>query len=86
MELVAWSGAFLLSFCSVPELYKAYKTKKCSLTWSFLMMWLVGEIFTLIPILSRDLGLFLVFNYTLNIAIISALCYYKLRGGKNEKI
>ena len=83
MDFVAWSGSLLLSFCSIPELIKAVKTKSCTLTWSFLLMWLFGEIFILIPVLDKALGAFLVFNYSLNIVIISILCVYKYRTKEN---
>ena len=79
METLGWLGGVLLATCSLPELYKAVKTKSCTLTWSFLLMWLFGEIFILIPVLDKALGAFLVFNYSLNIVIISILCVYKYR-------
>jgi hypothetical protein len=84
MELLGWLGSGLLAFCGVPELLNTLRTKKCSLSWGFLLMWLFGEIFILIPVLSQNLGLFLVFNYSLNIIIISILCYYKVQ--TNEKV
>lgn len=80
MELLAWVGCILLATCALPELVRTLRTKKCSLTWGFLLMWLFGEIFTLLPVLSRNLGAFLVFNYSLNVVIIFILCYYKVKG------
>jgi uncharacterized protein with PQ loop repeat len=83
MEFLGWLGAFLLAFCAVPELYSTLRTKKCGLTWGFLNMWLFGEIFTLVPVVSKQLGTFLIFNYSLNIVIILILCYYKIRSKRN---
>lgn len=79
IDVMVWGGSILLSTCSIPELIKSVRTKSCTLTWSFLLMWLFGEIFILIPVLDKALGAFLVFNYSLNIVIISILCVYKYR-------
>lgn len=79
METLGWCGAFLLAFCAVPELIRSTRTKQCSLSWAFLLMWLFGEIFTIIPVIGNSLGAFLIFNYSLNISIILILCFYKWR-------
>ena len=81
MIILAWIGSILLGFCSVPELYSSYKAKSCKLSWGFLLMWFFGELAVLVPVVSHSLGLFLVFNYGLNILIIGALIYYKQKTG-----
>ena len=42
-------------------------------------MWFFGEICVFVPVVAKELGLFLVFNYGLNLLIISVLLYYKVR-------
>jgi uncharacterized protein with PQ loop repeat len=79
MELLGWGGALCLAFCGVPELIKTVKTKKCSIGWGFLILWGLGEVFTLVPVIGNNLGAYLTFNYTLNILIILILIYYKVK-------
>jgi hypothetical protein len=81
VETLAWCGSILLAGCGLPELLRTLKTRQCSLTWGFLGMWGIGEVCTIVPVLSRNLGAFLVFNYSLNIVIIAVLCYYKYKSG-----
>lgn len=83
MNEIAWVGSILLGCCSLPELYATYKSKRCNLSWGFLLMWYFGELCVFAPVVAKNLGLFLVFNYGLNIIIISVLLYYKIIGGKN---
>lgn len=79
MNTLAWIGSILLGVCSVPELIKTLRTKTCTLSWGFLLLWFFGEVFVLVPVLARNLGSFLVFNYSLNTVIIGILIYYKVR-------
>ena len=75
-------GAFLLSCCGVPELYRSWKNKRCDVGWGFLNLWMAGEIMLLIYVIpQRDW--ILVFNYGLNVLICMGLVHYKI-GGKNE--
>lgn len=74
-----WLGSVLLSLCALPEAWKAYKTKDCTLTWLFLIMWGLGEVLTLIAIIGdAPLG-YLILNYGSNIVFISIMIYYKWR-------
>jgi len=79
MSFMGWLGATLLAFCGLPELVKAFRAKQCTLSWGFLSMWGLGEVFTIIPVVAGNLGNFLVMNYTVNLFIISVLIYYKLK-------
>jgi hypothetical protein len=78
MITIAWIGSILLATCAFPELLRTLKTRQCTLSWGFLLMWFFGEIFVFIPVVAKNLGLFLVFNYGLNILMISVLLYFKL--------
>lgn len=78
MNTLGWIGSILLGFCGLPELIATIRNKKCNLSWGFLSMWGLGEIFVLIPVISDGLAPFLIFNYVLNIVIISILIRYKV--------
>lgn len=72
-----WLGSVLLAFCGLPELFVTLKTKQCKLSWPFLLMWGLGEVFTLIAIVDQKMSAFLLLNYSLNMVIIFILIYFK---------
>ena len=82
MELLGWIGSGLLAFCAVPEAYLAWRRKGSSLTWTFLSIWWLGEVLILIPVLIDVKVGFLLFNYIINILLISIIMYYKYKGEK----
>jgi uncharacterized protein with PQ loop repeat len=82
MEYIGWIGSILLAFCGLPQAIESYKTKNSDgLTWGFLGMWGMGEIFTIIYILPKWHWP-LIFNYTANIIFISIILYYKIKPRK----
>jgi uncharacterized protein with PQ loop repeat len=82
MEYIGWIGSILLAFCGLPQAWESYKTKSSDgLTWGFLIMWGVGELFTIVYIIPKWHWP-LIFNYTANIIFISIITYYKVRGKK----
>lgn len=82
IEIIGWIGSLLLALCGVPQAIKAYKTGKfADGSWIFLLMWGVGEFFTLIFITCDELFAWpLVVNYSLNMAIVGFLCWIKIFG------
>jgi uncharacterized protein with PQ loop repeat len=79
METIGWIGSILLAFCGLPQAVESYKTKNSDgLTWGFLGMWGMGEIFTIIYILPKWHWP-LIFNYTANIIFISIILNYKIK-------
>jgi len=78
LELFGWVGSILLAFCGLPQAIESYKTKSSyGVTWGLILMWLLGEIFTLIYVFPKS-DLPLIFNYTANILFISVIGYYKI--------
>lgn len=79
MEYIGWIGSILLAFCGLPQAIESYKTKNSDgLTWGFLIMWGVGELFTIVYIIPKWHWP-LIFNYTANIIFISIILYYKIK-------
>jgi uncharacterized protein with PQ loop repeat len=79
MEYIGWIGSILLAFCGLPQAIESWKTKNSDgLTWGFLGMWGMGEIFTIIYIIPKWHWP-LIFNYTANIIFISIILYYKIK-------
>ena len=82
MDNLGWLGSILLAFCGLPQAIESYRTKNSDgLTWGFLIMWGVGEIFTVIYIIPKWHWP-LIFNYTANLIFISVILYYKIKPRK----
>lgn len=77
--MIGWIGAILLSLCGLPQAIHSYKTKSSNgVSLYFLLMWLFGEVFTLVYVFEKTDVLPLLVNYTLNIVFIMVILYYKL--------
>jgi uncharacterized protein with PQ loop repeat len=82
MEIIGWIGGILLAFCGLPQAIESYRTKSSAgLTWGFLIMWGVGELFTIVYVIPKWHWP-LIFNYTANIIFISIIVYYKIKPQK----
>jgi len=84
-NIIGWLGAFLFALCALPQVIKTWKSKKAGdLSKAFLLMWLFGEILTLIYIITDDILVEithfpLYVNYILNIIMVLYLIYAKIR-------
>ncbi len=78
MEIVGWIGSFLFAACGLPQAVTCWRTGHAQgLAWGFLLMWLLGEVLTLIYILPK-LDWPLIFNYSVNLAFLAVMLRYKL--------
>ena len=84
LEISGWIGSILLGVCALPEVWVAYKTKKCNLQLWSIILWLLGEIFFLIPICILAPKGWLILNGGVNIIITTFLVYYKFKGIRND--
>ena len=79
IDNIGWIGSILLAFCGLPQAIESYKTKSSEgLTWGFISMWFIGEIFTIIYVFPK-MDLPLLFNYSANILFLSVIIYYKIK-------
>lgn len=78
-EFIGWIGSMLFAFCGLPQAIHAFKHKHADgMTWSFIMMWLWGEIFTLLYISSKQDVLPLLTNYILNVIFLLVILWFKI--------
>lgn len=80
MEILGWIGSFMLAFCGLPEVIRTIREGECTLTWGFLLMWGIGEVCLLIPVIQQEMALFLLLNYGANTLFLVVLLWYKLKG------
>lgn len=79
MESIGWIGAIMLAFCGLPQAVECIRKGNANgLNWSFLLMWLGGELFTIAYVFPKS-DWPLIFNYSVNIVCISVIVWYKLK-------
>lgn len=77
LEILGWLGSTALAICGLPQAYQSWKEKKTvGISSSFLYLWLLGEILTLIYVIPKWHWP-LLFNYVGNLIFISIILYYK---------
>lgn len=78
MEIFSWTGSILLALCGLPLAIDAVKSKQVNISTMFLLMWGLGEVFTLVYVIYKQENA-LTFNYVSNIIFLSIVSYYKIR-------
>jgi uncharacterized protein with PQ loop repeat len=79
MEIVGWLGSILFAACGLPQAIECYRTGHArGLAWPFLIMWFLGEVFTLAYIIPNP-NWPLIFNYTINLVFLVVILRYKFR-------
>jgi len=77
--MIAWLGSILLAVCGVPELLRTISDGKCHIGWGMLLCWFFGEVLLAYHIIIKVKDRALLFNYSLNIAIITIMLFYKFK-------
>lgn len=74
----SWAGALLLALCGVPVVWRAFVRPESSrdLSWVFLGMWGLGELFMLAGLI-RIASWPVLVNYAGNVVLISIVCGIK---------
>jgi len=66
--MLGWIGSLLLAVCGLPQAVKSYREKNSDgISWGFITLWTLGEIFTLIYILNDAFAWPLVCNYEIRL-------------------
>lgn len=79
MEIFGWLSSLFFCICGIPQAYKCYKEGNAQgLSFTFILTWLLGEIFGLIYISQlRPYPWPLFFNYLISsISTLVILFYY----------
>ena len=79
MEIIGWIGSLMLSICGLPQAIDSYRKKSSKgITWGFILLWLIGEIFLIIYLFHKK-EYPLLFNCGLNTVLASIILFYKFR-------
>ena len=87
-ELFGWIGALSLAACCLPQGWKTFRTKQVrDLSFVFLFLWCMGDIFTFTYVLHDDITQYgkqffewripLLFNYFINGVVVLYLLWAK---------
>lgn len=83
MNFLGWLGSLCLAMCGLPAAIQCYKEKHANgLNYAFLILWTVGEICVLIPVVSMG-KIWLVVNYSTNLLFLLIIWYFKLKSKKS---
>ncbi len=78
METIGWIGSIMFAMCALPQAIKSVRDGHSDgLSWGFLMMWLIGEVFTLIYVAPKG-HIPLIANYAGNLVLLQIMIYYKI--------
>jgi MtN3 and saliva related transmembrane protein len=84
-EIFGWLAALCFSISGLPQAIKSYRDKHSDgISWAFLILWLLGEIFATLYVLPR-MDVPLLVNYFVNGIFIAIIIYYKTKGKRNEQ-
>jgi len=83
LDFLGWSGSLLLAFCGLPQAIESWRTKSSKgVTWGLLIMWGLGEVFTLAYVAPK-MDMPLLFNYSANIIFLLIIMRYKIGEVRN---
>lgn len=78
IEAIGWIGSTLFALCGLPQAVSSWRHKNSDgLTWTFLLMWLGGEVLTIIYVSSTSGSLPLLVNYYLNAMFLAVIIWFK---------
>ncbi|MCT4639087.1 MAG: PQ-loop domain-containing transporter [Bacteroidales bacterium] len=83
-EYIGWIGSIFFAICALPQVVQTFRTKSAKdLNSLFLLLWLLGEIFTFWYVLYDDFSKKeyhypLYFNYVFNLLMLVYLVYAKI--------
>lgn len=79
LEVIGWIGAIAFALSAVPQAVKSWKDKHShGLAWSFLGLWLLGELASIVYVLPKG-HIPLLANYFLNLTFLLVIIWYKVR-------
>ena len=73
LNKIGWVGSILLSLCGAPEAYRAMTAWKYEISVPFIVMWGLGELLVLVPVVLEIRKPYLIFNYSANLFFITLI-------------
>ena len=84
MSAIGWLGSLCFALCAIPQAYKSYEEGNSNgVSWGLLILWLLGEILTLIYVIPKK-DLPLIVNYLSNLFFLVIIIKYKIKPRRQE--
>lgn len=78
MEIIGYIGSLCLAICGFPQCLLSIKQGHSEgISLNFLILWSLGEVFTLIYIIPK-MDIPLILNYSLNLVFLAIIWKYKI--------
>lgn len=78
IKIIGTIGAIGLAVCAAPQALECFRTKSSAgLSHTFLLLWTLGEIFTLIYVLATTADPILLLNYCFNLLCLLVILWFK---------
>jgi len=79
IETIGWIGSICFALCGAPQAWLSYKQgHSVGVTWSLLILWLIGEICSIIYVVPKG-HIPLIVNYLANLVFVAIVLYYKIK-------
>lgn len=84
-EILGWIGSIAFALSAIPQMFKSYKDKNSDgLAWGLLILWIVGELFSLLYVLPLN-QYPMITNYIVNLIFLFVILYYKINPTRKNK-
>lgn len=82
MELIGIIGSVAFATCAIPQVVECYRKQSAQgLSWMFLILWAIGELFTIIYIWPQQ-DWILLSNYFFNSLCLLIMIYFKIKDAR----
>lgn len=79
LNLLGWIGSVCFAICAIPQAWETFRKGRAEgVSWIFLILWLVGELCTLIYVLPQK-NWPLLLNYIGNLCCLLVIIRYKIK-------
>ena len=84
MSIIGWIGAICFAICAIPQAVTCYKNGHSDgISYGFLLLWLTGEVCTIIYIIPK-MDVPLLVNYIGNLLCLLVILKYKILPRNHE--
>ena len=85
IDIISWAGSICFALCGIPQAWQSYRQGHSNgLSWPFLILWFMGELFTIIYVAVEVRSLPLLVNYGCNFLCLVVVIRYRVRPRVNE--
>lgn len=78
-DAIGWIGTAAFAACALPQAAKCVNDGNSDgLSWGFLLLWLIGELCTIVYVLNTSADVVLLVNYLGNLGFLIVMLWFKI--------